>query len=349
MNVRRFGPVYEDRAFAAERARESYRYYYMLRYPARRERVGRASVASRPLDGRGLALGGVFGEKNGWERVNYYEPGRAGRRAGADQHAWGWGRPAFFDRVGEEHRAVRERAGLLDMTSFGKIDVRGPGALALLQRLCDNDVGKPPGSVVYTQFLNARGGIEADLTVIRLAEDRFRVVTGSGFVPGDLGWIRMHLPRDGLGPGPRGDRRAGGDRAVGARRARRCSAATTRDDVSNAAFPYLTRAVDPHRRGRGMGPARDLRRGARLGALRAGRPTRAPCGTRSSGPAGPPASRRWATRRSSRSGSRRATGTGAPTSRLRTTPTRPGSASACGWGRAISSAGTRSCGPRPRA
>ena len=238
MNVRRFGPVYEDRVFAAERARESYRYYYMLRYPHDENQTVRERRLS-PLDGRGLALGGVFGEKNGWERVNYYELGRTGRRAGADQHAWGWGRPAFFDRVGEEHRAVRERAGLLDMTSFGKLELRGPGALALLQRLCDNDVGKPPGSVVYTQFLNARGGIEADLTVIRLGEDHFRVVTGSGFVPGDLGWIRMHLPRDGSVR----VREVTDELAVvglWGPAARQVLEATTRDDVSNAAFPYMS-------------------------------------------------------------------------------------------------------------
>ena len=238
MNVRRFGPVYEDRVFAAERARESYRYYYMLRYPHDENQTVRERRLS-PLDGRGLALGGVFGEKNGWERVNYYELGRTGRRAGADQHAWGWGRPAFFDRVGEEHRAVRERAGLLDMTSFGKLELRGPGALALLQRLCDNDVGKPPGSVVYTQFLNARGGIEADLTVIRLGEDHFRVVTGSGFVPGDLGWIRMHLPRDGSVR----VREVTDELAVvglWGPAARQVLEATTGDDVSNAAFPYMS-------------------------------------------------------------------------------------------------------------
>ena len=180
----------------------------------------------------------MFGEKNGWERVIYFEPGRPGRRAGADQRAWGWGRPAFFDRVGEEHRAVRERAGLLDMTSFGKLDVRGPGALPLLQRLTDNDVGKPPGSVVYTQFLNSRGGIEADVTVIRLADERFRVVTGSGFVPGDLGWIRMHLPRDGSVE----VREVTDELAViglWGPAARRVLQGASRDDVSNAAFPYL--------------------------------------------------------------------------------------------------------------
>jgi 4-methylaminobutanoate oxidase (formaldehyde-forming) len=170
--------------------------------------------------------------------VLYFEPGRPGRRAGADQRAWGWGRPAFFERVGEEHRAVRERAGLLDMTSFGKIDVRGPGALALLQRLCGNDVGKPPGGVVYTQLLNGRGGIEADVTVVRLAEDRFRVVTGSGFVPGDLGWLRMHLPGDGSVE----VREVTDELAVvglWGPAARLILERVTADNVSNAGFPYL--------------------------------------------------------------------------------------------------------------
>ncbi|HEY7601811.1 MAG TPA: FAD-dependent oxidoreductase [Methylomirabilota bacterium] len=238
MNVRRFGPVFEDRRYAAERARESYRYYYMLRYPHDENESVRERRLS-PLDGRCLALGGVFGEKNGWERVNYFAPGRPGQRAGADQRAWGWGRPAFFDHVAAEHRAVREHAGLLDMTSFGKIDVRGPGALPFLQRLTDNDVGKPPGSVVYTQLLNPRGGIEADVTVVRLAADRFCVVTGSGFVPGDLGWLRMHLPPDGSVE----VREVTEELAViglWGPAARRVLQAITPDDVSNAAFPYLT-------------------------------------------------------------------------------------------------------------
>jgi glycine cleavage system T protein len=238
MNVRRFGPVYEDGAYAAERARESYKYYYLLRYPHDEHEWARGRRLS-PLDGRCLALGGVFGEKNGWERVNYFDPPRPGRRAGAEQRCWSWGRPPFFERVGEEHRAVRERAGLLDMTSFGKIAVEGPGALAFLQRICDNDLGKPPGSVVYTQWLNARGGIEADVTVVRLAEDRFRVVTGSSFVPGDLGWLRMHLPEDGSVE----IHEVTDDLAViglWGPVARRILERVTADDVSNAGFPYMT-------------------------------------------------------------------------------------------------------------
>jgi 4-methylaminobutanoate oxidase (formaldehyde-forming) len=239
LNVRRFGPVYEDRTYAAERARESYKDYYVLRYPHDENEWVRERRRS-PLDARNLAAGGVFGEKNGWERVNYYDPGRPGRRAGADQRRWGWGRPPFFHQVGEEHRAVRERAALFDMTSFGKIAVEGSGALAFLQRLCDNDVARPPGSVVYTQLLNPRGGIEADLTVVRLAEDRFRVVTGSSFVPSDLGWLHMHLPSDGTVT----VREVTAEWAViglwGPAARDILQAVTAADDVSNAAFPYMT-------------------------------------------------------------------------------------------------------------
>jgi glycine cleavage system aminomethyltransferase T/glycine/D-amino acid oxidase-like deaminating enzyme len=238
LNVRRFGPVYDDPAYAAERARESYKYYYVLRYPHDENAWARARRLS-PLDARSLEAGGVLGEKNGWERVNYHDPGRPGRRAGADQRAWGWGRPAFFDLVGAEHRAVREAAGLFDMTSFGKLDVSGPGALALLQRLADNDVDKPAGTLVYTQFLNPGGGIEADLTIARLGEDRFRVVTGSGFVPSDLGWIRMHLPGDGSVT----VREVTDELAcigLWGPAARLILQAVADGDVSSAAFPYMT-------------------------------------------------------------------------------------------------------------
>ena len=238
MNVRRFGPLYDDPAYAAERARESYQYYYVLRFPHDENERARPRRLS-PLDGRLAEIGAVFGEKNGWERPNYFDPGRAGRRAGADQRGWGWGRPAFFEQVGAEHRAARERAAIWDMTSFGKIDVRGPGALALLQRFADNDLDRPPGSVVYTQFLNPRGGIESDLTITRLGRDAFRIVTGSNFVASDLGWMVMHKPA--------ADevelREVTDDWAcigLWGPRAREVLQAATTDDVSNAAFPYMT-------------------------------------------------------------------------------------------------------------
>jgi glycine cleavage system T protein len=243
MNVRRFGPVYADRAYAAERARESYKYYYTLRYPHDENEWARGRRLS-PLDGRLGEAGAVFGEKNGWERANYFVPGTPGRRAGADQRRWGWRRPAFFESVGAEHRAVRERAGLFDFTSFGKLDVSGPGAAALLQRLADNDVDRPVGSVVYTQFLNPRGGIESDLTVTRWAEDRFRVTTGSNFVASDLGWILMHLPEGG-GVQVRDVTDDLACIGLWGPAARHVLQAVTTSDVSNAAFPYMSaRRID---------------------------------------------------------------------------------------------------------
>ena len=92
--------------------------------------------------------------------------------------------------------ATRERVALFDLTSFGKIEVSGPGALPLLQRVTDGDMDKPVGSATYTQFLNTRGGVEADLTVTRLGDDLFRVVTGSAFIGNDLAWLRMHQQPD---------------------------------------------------------------------------------------------------------------------------------------------------------
>ena len=166
-------------------------------------------------------------------------PGTPGRRAGTDQRRWGWARAAFFDRVGAEHRAVRERVGLFDFTSFGKLDVSGPGALALLQRLADNDVDRPVGSVIYTQFLNPRGGIESDLTVTRWAPDRFRVTTGSNFVASDLGWILMHLPSDDSVQ-VRDVTDAFACIGLWGPDARRVLQAVTASDVSNAALPYMS-------------------------------------------------------------------------------------------------------------
>ncbi len=191
----RFGHVYRDPSWAAEVARETYRYYYELRYPFDQDEFGRPRRES-PLMSRLQDAGAVFGAKNGWERTEYVAPGEPWRRAGADQRAWGWTEPPFYMRVAQEHRAVRERVGLFDMTSFGKIDVSGRDALAVLERVSDNRIDRPIGSVVYTQFLERRGGIVADVTVTRLGKDRFRVITGSGTIDADLGWIRANL-RDG--------------------------------------------------------------------------------------------------------------------------------------------------------
>ena len=167
------------------------------KYIARWLETSRGSSSSPLTLDRLKDLGAVFGHKNGWERANYFEPGKPGRQAGAEQQAWGWARPSYSSLVGEEVQAARERVALFDMTSFGKIDVRGQGALALLQKLAANDLDRPVGSITYTQFLNHKGGIESDVTVTRVAENEFRIISGTSFVSSDLGWMQLHLPDDG--------------------------------------------------------------------------------------------------------------------------------------------------------
>ena len=191
----RFGRVHRDTVFAAETAREVYRYYYRLRYPLDTSQAGRGRRLS-PLHVRLEELGAVFGIKNGWERADHFEPGSPWRRRGEDQRAFGWSEPPWLGRLEAEHRAVRERAGIFDLTSFGKLEVSGPGALALLERVCDARIDRPVGRIVYTQFLEPGGGIVADLTVTRLADDRFRLVTSAGTVDSDHGWLALHAGGD---------------------------------------------------------------------------------------------------------------------------------------------------------
>jgi glycine cleavage system T protein len=235
----RFGSAHRDPVFAAEQAREAYRSYYLLRYPLDTDEWGRPHRTSA-LHGRMQELGAVFGMKNGWERPDFFDPGAPWRRAGADQRSFGWTVPPWFERLGREHAAFRERAGIIDMTSFGKIEVSGPGALTLLDRVADNRVDREPGSVVYTQFLERRGGIVADVTITRLEEDRFRVITGAGFVDSDLGWLRNNLVD---GDGQVELRDVTEDLTViglWGPRARDVLQSVTDDDVSNDAFPFRT-------------------------------------------------------------------------------------------------------------
>ena len=188
----RFGSVHRDARYAAELAREAYKYYYLLRYPFDSDEWGRPRRTSA-LHSRMQDLGAVFGAKHGWERPDYFEPGRPWRRAGADQRAFGFTRPPYFDRLAEEHRAFRERVGIIDMSSFGKVEITGHGALSLLERVAGNLIDRPIGSVIYTQLLERRGTIAADVTITRLGPEHFRLVTGAGYVNSDLGWLAMQV------------------------------------------------------------------------------------------------------------------------------------------------------------
>ena len=235
----RFGPVHRDFRYAAELSREAYKYYYYLRYPYDSDEWGRPKRTSA-LHTRMQDLGAVFGVKHGWERPDYFQPGKPWRRAGADQRGFGFTRPPYFDRLAEEHRAFRERVGIIDMSSFGKIELTGPDALPHLERVAGNLIDRPVGSVVYTQLLEKNGGIVADVTITRLSQERFQLVTGAGFVNSDLGWLRLQAS----GESPRVGIRETSDElsviGLWGPDARDVMQRVTIGDVSDSAFPFMT-------------------------------------------------------------------------------------------------------------
>src|SRR4029077_12643700 len=169
----------------------------------------------------------------------HFEPGRPWRRAGADQRRFGWTRPPWFEVQAEEHRAFRERVGIIDMTSFGKIELEGPGALPLLERVAGNSIDRPIGAVVYTQLLDRRGGMAGDVTITRLGPHRFRLVTGAGYVNSDLGWLQLQWRRE---EGPveiRETTEALSVIGMWGPQSRLLLEGLTDDDVSEDGFPFM--------------------------------------------------------------------------------------------------------------
>jgi 4-methylaminobutanoate oxidase (formaldehyde-forming) len=231
-DVRRFGDHHAGARYLHERAVESYGHYYKIHWPGEERVSGRGGRRS-PLYQTLVEQGAVHGSKFGWERPNWFAP-KGTEPADAPSFA----RPNWFDAVGAECKAVRERVALIDQSSFSKFDVTGPGAFAFLQGIAANDLDKPTGIATYTQLCNRRGGIEADLTICRLAEDRFYLVTGSGFGVHDHSWLARHMPDDGSVT----ITETTSSRAVinlCGPRARHVLAAVCDDDISNEGFPFL--------------------------------------------------------------------------------------------------------------
>ncbi|GAA3559031.1 FAD-dependent oxidoreductase [Nonomuraea rosea] len=187
MDIRRFGRQYRSPSYTIKRAIENYETYYDIRYPGH-ERSGGRPLRLSPAYGWHAAHGAAFGEKSGWERVNFYERNAAG--GDERERPEGWAGRTWSPAIGVEHRATRTAAGLFDESSFAKIEVTGPDAAALLEWVCDNRVARQVGAVTYTQALNRRGGIECDFTVTRRGEEEFLIVTGTAFGSHDLGWLR---------------------------------------------------------------------------------------------------------------------------------------------------------------
>jgi 4-methylaminobutanoate oxidase (formaldehyde-forming) len=193
MDIRRFGAHYRSPSYTLGRAKEVYETYYDIRYPGHERQAGRPLRTSSAYPWH-LAHEAAFGEKSGWERVNWYE-----RNAPLGEESLrprGWAGMHWSPAICAEHLAARERAALFDESSFSKLEISGPRAADFLERLCDNRVAGEVGAITYTQMLNSRGGIECDFTVTRIEEELFSIVTGTAFGNHDLGWIRRHAAED---------------------------------------------------------------------------------------------------------------------------------------------------------
>ena len=238
LDISRFAGFQNNRRYLADRTRESLGLLFQMHWPHRQVETARP-VRLSPLHARLAAHNACFGEAAGWERANWFAP------AGVEPaYEYAWGRQNWFDCVREEHRAVREGVGILDMSSFAKYLVQGPDAERELQRICANDVAVPEGKVVYTQLLNRRGGIEADLTVTRLDPERYLVVTSAASQRRDLTWIERNLSA-GAQVFLTDVTSGSGVLAVMGPQARALLARLSDADLSNAAFPFGTsREID---------------------------------------------------------------------------------------------------------
>ena len=235
MDSRRFGAAYRSREYTLARTTEIYETYYDVKYPGHERAAGRPLRVSSAY-GRLQELGAEFGEKSGWERANWFEPSVA--RGDESLRPRGWAGKLWSPAVGAEHVACRETAAIFDESSFAKILVSGAGAADLLEELCANRVARDVGQVTYTQMLNPRGGIECDFTVTRLAEDRFRIVTGTAFGQHDLAWIRQHVSDD-RAVQVADETSMYACFGVWGPRARDILQPLTTADLSNEAFPYM--------------------------------------------------------------------------------------------------------------
>ena len=184
--MRRFAPFHANRRHLADRTVETLGLHYAMRWP-REELETVRPLRRSPLYDRLAAKGAVFGSKLGWERANYFLP------PGAPRPPPTLATPGWLPYVLDEQRACREDVAVFDQTSFGKFVLKGNDALAVLQRLCANEIDVPVGRMVYTAMLNARGGFESDLTVLRVAPAEFFIVTGSAQTTRDFAWIERHI------------------------------------------------------------------------------------------------------------------------------------------------------------
>ena len=193
VDIRRMQPFQVNRSYLQSRVSETLGLLYADHFPYRQFASARG-VRRSPIHSYLKTEGACFGEISGWERANWFLP-KAAKNAGKKaEYDYSWRRQNWFEYSAAEHMAVRQKVGMFDMSSFGKIKLIGRDAEAVLQRIAANDVAVPVGKIVYTQFLNSEGHIEADVTITRLSADEFLIVTPAATIRRDLHWINGHIP-----------------------------------------------------------------------------------------------------------------------------------------------------------
>ena len=233
VDIRRFGKVHQSTDWVRTRTLEAYGKHYTIAWPCEEMKSARPTRRS-PLYAHLKAAGACFGEKLGWERPNWFADLTKGE---VPQDRYSYQRPGWWDQVKREHQAAREAAVLIDQTSFAKFTLKGPDAAKCLNYIAAGNVDRAVGSLTYTQMLNKRGGIEADVTVARTAWDEFYIVTGTGFATHDFDWISRNL----TGNCQLVDVTAGSAvLSLMGPEAREILFRVSGDDLSNAAFPFGT-------------------------------------------------------------------------------------------------------------
>jgi 4-methylaminobutanoate oxidase (formaldehyde-forming) len=190
VDIRRNMPFQINRKYLRERVTESLGLLYATHYPFKQYETARG-VRRSAIHDRLVAAGACHGEAFGWERPNWY-----GAPGSTPKYEYSYGRQNWFEANAEECKAVREAVGLFDQSSFAKFRLEGRDACAVLNRVCANDVDVAPGKLIYTQWLNDKGGIEADLTVTRLSQTAYLIVTGAETETKDFNWLSRHIPED---------------------------------------------------------------------------------------------------------------------------------------------------------
>ncbi len=239
-DILRFHPHAHSRPYVRARAAQQYREVYDIIHPLQQMDSPR-NLRLTPFYVRQKELGAVFFENAGWERPQWYGS-NAGLLDSLDvtgESRDGWEAREWSPTVAAEHAATRERVALFDLTPFAKFEVSGTGSLTTLQKLTTNQMNKPVGSITYTSMLTPSGGIKCDLTITRLGDDRFMVVTGGGMGLHDLEWIRAHLPDDGS---VAVNDISSSQCCIGlwGPRARDLLSRVCADDLSNEGFPYMS-------------------------------------------------------------------------------------------------------------